>query len=87
MSNTAVPEKQPRRRLLTRRAPEGFERIADLVKRLGISASTLYAWQADKTLNFPTPTQLGKRFVIYSSAAVDQWLAERTRPACAGVTA
>ena len=78
MSNTAAPEKQPRRRLLTRRAPEGFERIADLVKRLGISASTLYAWQADETLNFPKPTQLGKRFVIYSTASVDQWLAERT---------
>jgi predicted DNA-binding transcriptional regulator AlpA len=81
MNTEVAPEKKTRRRLLTRRAPEGFERIADLVKRLGISASTLYAWQADKTLNFPTPTQLGKRFVIYRSTSVDQWLAERTRPA------
>jgi predicted DNA-binding transcriptional regulator AlpA len=87
MSNTAAPEKQPRRRLLTRRSPEGFEHIADLVKRLGISASTLYSWQADKSTGFPAPVQLGKRFVIYNTELVNSWLAERTKPVPAAVTA
>ena len=52
-------------------------RLKEVVKRIGLSRSTLYVFmQADK---FPRPLQLGARAIGWLEKDIDDWLAHRTR--------
>jgi predicted DNA-binding transcriptional regulator AlpA len=60
---------------VTRSAPPGYERMAEMYKRIGLSRSTIYRWLSDKSdLGFPQPIRLGGRISLFSVAQVDAWL-------------
>jgi len=50
-------------------------RGGDVIERLGISKSTLYAMVADG--RFPGPIRVGTRAVRWRESDIDAWLAER----------
>jgi prophage regulatory protein len=59
-------------------APPGYERMADMYKRIGLGKSTIYRWLSDKSdLGFPQPIRLGARISLFSVAQVDAWLVKR----------
>ena len=51
--------------------------MKSLAERIGLSPSTIYGWIADPEIAFPPPTKLGKRLSIFSTTAVNAWLAAR----------
>lgn len=53
-------------------------RPAEVMKRLGISRSTLYAWLADGTLSV-RPIRLGARATAFRSDELEAWLESRSR--------
>ena len=56
-----------------------YLRIDDIVHRLGISKSSIYAWV--KEGEFPPQKKLGKRIARWKESDVNQWLAERPQGA------
>ncbi len=50
-------------------------RTAELVKRLNVSRSTLWRWQAEG--KFPKPVKMGARAFGYRIADVEAWLNEK----------
>jgi len=51
-------------------------RVDEVLRRLGVSRSTLYRWS--RRGHFPRPVQLGPGVIGYSERDVVRWLAERT---------
>lgn len=51
-------------------------RIEDVVAKLGVSRSSLYAWA--KAESFPRPIKLGARAVGWKESTIDQWLEDRS---------
>jgi excisionase family DNA binding protein len=61
---------------VTRSAPAGHERMAEMSKRIGLGKSTIYRWLSDKSdLDFPQPIRLGRNMSLFNIAQVDAWLA------------
>jgi prophage regulatory protein len=55
--------------------PERLIRQPEVLRRIGISKSTLWSWVG--TGRFPAPVKLGPRAVAWSENAVQSWIAER----------
>jgi len=54
---------------------EELQRRTKVLKRTGLSNSTLYYFIAEGT--FPKPVKLGKRTVAWKKSLVDEWIESR----------
>lgn len=54
---------------------ERILRRREVLARVGISQSTLYAWMADGT--FPRPVALGAKMVGWKESEIDFWIESR----------
>jgi prophage regulatory protein len=55
--------------------PERLIRQPEVLRRVGISKSTLWDWiKADR---FPRPVRLGERAVAWRASEIDAWIASR----------
>jgi prophage regulatory protein len=55
--------------------PERLIRQPEVLRRVGISKSTLWDWiKADR---FPRPVRLGERAVAWKSSEIDRWIEGR----------
>lgn len=50
-------------------------RLNDVMRRTGVSRSTIYKWT--KAGTFPPPTRLGARLLVWSEAEIEAWLKSR----------
>jgi prophage regulatory protein len=55
--------------------PERLIRQPEVLRRVGISKSTLWDWiKADR---FPRPVRIGERAVAWKSSEIDRWIEGR----------
>ena len=58
---------------------KGFIRLQDVLKRIPVGKSTIWNWVQEG--KFPVPVKLSDRVTAWSVAAIEQWEAEKLRPA------
>ncbi len=55
-------------------------RLPDVIKRVGLSRSSIYARVA-RGGDFPSPIKLGERAIGWPSSEIDKWIEEQIRKA------
>jgi prophage regulatory protein len=57
----------------------GYLRLRDVVKRVPVAPSTIWAWVSNG--KFPRPVKLGDRVTAWSVSSIERWEAERQQKA------
>ncbi len=56
-------------------------RLPDVIKRVGLSRSSIYARINREGDSFPKPIKLGERAIGWPSSAIDNWIEEQIQKA------
>lgn len=57
-----------------------FLSVKEVLQRLGIVRSTLYAWMKERPNNFPLPVRVGGR-VFWEEGLLNDWMSEQVKQA------